>query len=456
MVSPTIIRQLEGIVGKERCLTAEEDRMVYSHDVYCESKPEVVILPTNREEVAEVLKLANRERVPVTPRGSASGLSGMCVPAEGGIVMAMSKMNKILEINKEDRLAVVEPGVITNDLQVAVEAQGAFYPPDPASQTICQIGGNVATNAGGPRCVKYGVTRDYLLGLEAVLPSGEFIKAGGRPIKNVTGYDVTRLLCGSEGTLAVITKIIVKLIAKPEARRTLLVAFRAIDDASTTVSRIMAAGIVPRALELMDQRYVQNCERMYHLGLPTEAAAMLIIEVDGFAETVDRQAKIAREFCEKQGAFQIKLAETEEEADKMWYARKIGSVALYRLSKTMVTEDATVPISQIPTMTRKLKELEKKYNMVIYLLAHAGDGNMHPLMTYDPGNKDESHRVENIIREIFEASIGLGGTITGEHGVGLAKKEFLPLEYGETERTLWRNIKKTFDPNGILNPGKFV
>jgi len=370
--------------------------------------------------------------------------------------MAMSKMNKILEINKEDRLAVVEPGVITNDLQVAVEAQGAFYPPDPASQTICQIGGNVATNAGGPRCVKYGVTRDYLLGLEAVLPSGEFIKAGGRPIKNVTGYDVTRLLCGSEGTLAVITKIIVKLIAKPEARRTLLVAFRAIDDASTTVSRIMAAGIVPRALELMDQRYVQNCERMYHLGLPTEAAAMLIIEVDGFAETVDRQAKIAREFCEKQGAFQIKLAETEEEADKMWYARKIGSVALYRLSKTMVTEDATVPISQIPTMTRKLKELEKKYNMVIYLLAHAGDGNMHPLMTYDPGNKDEAHRVESIIREIFEASIGLGGTITGEHGVGLAKKEFLPLEYGETERTLWRNIKKTFDPNGILNPGKFV
>jgi glycolate dehydrogenase FAD-linked subunit len=187
MVSPTMIRQLEGIVGKERCLTAEEDRMVYSHDVYCESKPEVVVLPTNREEVAEVLKLANRERVPVTPRGSASGLSGMCVPAEGGIVMAMSKMNKILEINKEDRLAVVEPGVITNDLQMAVEAQGVFYPPDPASQTICQIGGNVATNAGGPRCVKYGVTRDYLLGLEAVLPSGEFIKAGGRPIKNVTG-----------------------------------------------------------------------------------------------------------------------------------------------------------------------------------------------------------------------------------------------------------------------------
>ena len=305
MVSQTLIRQLQDIVGKERCLTAEEDRMVYSHDVFCESKPEVVVLPTTREEVSQVLKLANQEKIPVTPRGSASGLSGMCVPAEGGIVMAMSKMNKILEINKEDRLAVVEPGVITNDLQMAVEAQGVFYPPDPASQTICQIGGNVATNAGGPRCVKYGVTRDYLLGLEAVLPSGEFIKAGGRPIKNVTGYDVTRLLCGSEGTLAVITKIIVKLIAKPEARRTLLVAFRSIDDASTTVSRIMAAGIVPRALELMDQRYVQNCERMYHLGLPTEAAAMLIIEVDGFAETVDRQAKIAREFCEKQGAFQI-------------------------------------------------------------------------------------------------------------------------------------------------------
>ena len=456
MVSQTLIHQLQDIVGKERCLTAEEDRMVYSHDVFCESQPEVVVLPATREEVSQVLKLANQEKIPVTPRGSASGLSGLCVPLEGGIVMAMSKMNKILEINPEDRLAVVEPGVITNDLQMAVEAQGVFYPPDPASQTFCQIGGNVGTNAGGPRCVKYGVTRDYLLGLEAVLPSGEIIKAGGRPIKNVTGYDVTRLLCGSEGTLAVITRIIVKLIAKPEARRTLLVAFRSIDDASTTVSRIMAAGIVPRALELMDQRYVQNCERMYHLGLPTDAAAMLIIEVDGFAETVDRQAKIARQFCEAQGAFNIKVAENEEEADKIWVARKLGSTALYRLSKSMVTEDATVPISKIPTMVRKLKEIEAKYNMTIFLLAHAGDGNMHPLMTYDPGNKDESERVEKIIREIFEASIALGGTITGEHGVGIAKKEFLPLEYGEAERNLWRNIKKAFDPNGILNPGKFV
>ena len=304
--------------------------------------------------------------------------------------------------------------------------------------------------------MKYGVTRDYLLGLEAVLPSGEMIKAGGRPIKNVTGYDVTRLLCGSEGTLAVITKIIVKLIAKPEARRTLLVAFRSIDDASTTVSRIMAAGIVPRALELMDQRYVRNCENIYHLGLATDAAAMLIIEVDGFAETVDRQARIAREFCEKEGAFDIKLAQTEEEADRMWMARKLGSVALYRLSKTMVTEDATVPISKIPAMVRRIKEIEGKYNLTVYLLAHAGDGNMHPLLTYDPGNKDEAERVDNLVREIFEASIALGGTLTGEHGIGLAKKPFMHLEISPSELALWKNIKKSFDPNGIMNPGKFV
>jgi glycolate oxidase len=456
MLNKSILNELQDLVGKDRCLTAPEDLMVYSHDVFCQSKPDVVILPTTTEEVSRILKIANREKIPVTPRGSATGLSGMCVPAQGGIVMAMSKMNKILEVNPEDRLAIAEPGVITNDLQVAVEAVGSFYPPDPASQTICQLGGNVATNAGGPRCVKYGVTRDYLLGLEAVLPSGEVVKAGGRPIKNVTGYDVTRLLCGSEGTLAVITKIIVKLIAKPEARRTLLVAFRSIDDASTTVSRIMAAGIVPRALELMDQRYIRNCENMYHLGLPTEAAAMLIIEVDGFAETVDRQANIAWEFCENEGAFDIRLAQTEAEADRMWYARKIGSVALYRLSKTMVTEDATVPISQIPAMVRRLNEIEKKYNMVIYLLAHAGDGNMHPLMTYDPGNKDEAERVDNIIREIFEASIALGGTLTGEHGIGLAKKPFMHLEISPTELDLWKNIKKSFDPNGIMNPGKFV
>ncbi len=206
----------------------------------------------------------------------------------------------------------------------------------------------------------------------------------------------------------------------------------------------------------MDQRYIRNCENMYHLGLPTEAAAMLIIEMDGFAETVDRQAGIAREFCEKEGAFDIRLAQTEAEADRMWYARKIGSVALYRLSKTMVTEDATVPISQIPAMVRRLKEIEKRYNMVIYLLAHAGDGNMHPLMTYDPGNKDEAERVDNIIREIFEASIALGGTLTGEHGIGLAKKPFMHLEISPAELELWKNIKKSFDPNGIMNPGKFV
>lgn len=456
MLAKSIIQELQEVVGEGRCLTAPEDLLVYSHDVFAERKPDIVVLPQTAEEVSKVLKIANREGIPVTPRGSATGLSGMCVPERGGIVMAMSKMNRILEISPEDRLAVVEPGVITNDLQVAVEEQGLFYPPDPASQTICQIGGNVATNAGGPRCVKYGVTRDYLLGLEAVLPSGEIIKTGGRPIKNVTGYDVTRLLCGSEGTLAVITKIIVKLIAKPEARRTLLVAFHSIDDASTTVSRIMAAGIVPRALELMDQRYIANCENLYRLGLPTDAAAMLIIEVDGFLETVDRQARIVKEFCKKQGAFDIKLAQSEEEADRMWMARKLGSVALYRLSKTMVTEDATVPISKIPEMVRRLKEIEKKYNITIYLLAHAGDGNMHPLLTYDPGNKEEAERVDNLVREIFEASISLGGTLTGEHGIGLAKKAFIPLEVSPAEVQVWRNIKYSFDPQGILNPGKFV
>ena len=456
MLAKSIIQELKDLVGKDRCLTAPEDLMVYSHDTFAEHKADVVVLPTGTEEVSRILKLANRERIPVTPRGSATGLSGMCTPERGGIVLAMSKMNKILEVSPEDRLAVVEPGVITNDLQIAAEAAGVFYPPDPASQTICQIGGNVATNAGGPRCVKYGVTRDYLLGLEAVLPSGEVIKTGGRPIKNVTGYDVTRLLCGSEGTLAVITKIIVKLIAKPEARRTLLVGFRSIDDASTTVSRIMAAGIVPRALELMDQHYIQNCEKIYKLGLPMDAAAMLIIEVDGFVETVDRQARIAREFCEAQGAFDIKLAKTEEEAEKLWIARKVGSVALFRVSKMMVAEDATVPISKIPAMVRKIKDIGEKYGMTIYLLAHAGDGNMHPLLTYDPGKKEEVERMENASREIFEASIALGGTLTGEHGIGLDKKRFLPLEVSPAEVQIWKNIKNSFDPNGIMNPGKFV
>ena len=456
MLPKPIVHELHNIVGKDRCLEAPEDLMVYSHDVYAENKPDIVVLPMTTEEVSRVLMVASRGKIPVTPRGSASGLSGMCTPAQGGIVMAMSKMNKILEVNPEDRLAVLEPGVITQDLQEAAEKVGAFYPPDPASQSICQIGGNVASNAGGPRCVKYGVTRDYLLGLEAALPSGEVIKTGGRPIKNVTGYDVTRLLCGSEGTLAVITRVTVKLIPKPEARRTLLVAFRSIDDASTTVSRIMAAGILPRALELMDNGYIRVTDRIFKLGLPVEAAAMLIIEVDGFAETVDRQARKAREFCEAQGAFDIKLAENEAESDRLWVARKLGSVALYRISKTMVTEDATVPISKIPAMVQKINEVKEKYRVPIYLLAHAGDGNMHPLITYDPDDKDETERVEKAVKEIFEASIALGGTLTGEHGVGLAKKSFLPMEITPGELQVWRNIKKSFDPEGILNPGKFV
>ncbi len=456
MLNNQVIRELQDIVGKDRCLTAPEDLMVYSHDVYAECPPEAVVLPMTKEEVSKVMKMASREKIPVTPRGSATGLSGMCTPVKGGIVMAMSKMNRILEINPEDRLAVVEPGVITQDLQETVERMNLFYPPDPASQSICQIGGNVASNAGGPRCVKYGVTRDYLLGLEAVLASGEIIRTGGRPIKNVTGYDVTRLLCGSEGTLAVITKVILKLISKPEARRTLLVAFRSIDDASTTVSKIMAAGILPRALELMDDKYIVITEKLFKLGLPVEAAALLIIEVDGFAETVDRQAQVAKQFCEAQGAFDIKLAQNEAEADKLWTARKVGSVALYRLSKTMLVEDATVPLSKIPAMVRRINEIAEKYRVPVYLLAHAGDGNMHPLITYDPGNKEEAERVDHAAREIFEASIGLGGTLSGEHGIGLAKKGFLSLEVTPGELQVWKNIKKSFDPEGILNPGKFV
>lgn len=451
-----ILRELREIVGQDRCLDRPEDLMVYSHDVFAEKTPDAVVLPQTTEEVSRIMRFASREGIPVTPRGSATGLSGMCTPEHGGIVLAMSKMNKILEIAPEDRLAIIEPGVVTQDFQEAVERAGVFYPPDPASQSVCQMGGNVATNAGGPRCVKYGVTRDYLLGLEAVLASGEVIKTGGRPIKNVTGYDMTRLLCGSEGTLAVITKIIVKLVPKPEARRTLLVAFHSIDDASTTVSKIMAAGILPRALELMDNHYIRTTERIFKLGLPVDAAALLIIEVDGFAETVDRQARIAKEFCEAQGAFDIKLAENEAEADRLWVARKVGSVALFRISKMMITEDATVPLSKIPAMVRKINEIGEKYRIPIYLLAHAGDGNMHPLITYDPQNPEESARVDNAVKELFEASIALGGTLSGEHGIGLAKKSFLHLEVTPAELQVWKNIKQSFDPKGILNPGKFV
>ena len=452
----SLIRGFRKIVGPRRCLHAPEDLYAYSHDCYARGKPDLVLLPHSAEEVSGILRLADQERIPIVPRGGATSLCGSTAPIQGGIVLAMNQMNRILEVNREDRLAVVEPGVVTIRLHQAVEAVGLFYPPDPASYNMSLMGGNVATNAGGPRCLKYGVTRDYLLGLEVVLANGDVLHTGSRAVKDVTGYDLTRLICGSEGTLGVITQITVRLIPKPEAKRTLLASLHTVEDAGRMVSRIIAAGIIPTTLEFMDQSYLESVEALMHMGLPTEAGAMLLIEVDGFEEAVERQARIVQNFCREHGATDVTVAKTQEESDLLWRGRRMGTVALMRSAKLMVSHDVTVPASRISDIVSHTHKVSRENDLKVVILGHAGDGNMHPIFLLDPSVEGEMKRFHQASRELFRFTVACGGTLSGEHGIGIEKQPFLDLQMDEVGMRTMRAIKKALDPNGILNPGKFV
>jgi glycolate oxidase len=443
-------------VDPRRCLHTPEDLYAYSHDCYARGNPELVLLPRTREEVSRILAIADKERIPVTPRGGATSLCGTTTPNKGGIVLAMNQMNRILEISTEDRLAVVEPGLVTLKLHQAVEAQGMFYPPDPASYSMSLIGGNVATNAGGPHCFKYGVTRDYILALEVVLAGGEVLKTGSRAVKDVTGYDLTRLFCGSAGTLGVITQATVRLIPKPEAKRTILTSFRTVEEATRMVSRIVSAGIVPATLEFMDQAYLQAVEGLMRLGLPTEAGAMLIIEVDGFEESVARQARTVEAFCREHGALDVAVARTQEESDQLWKGRRMGTVALMRQGRRRISHDATVPASRIPELVARTHEVARQYGLRVVILGHAGDGNMHPIFFLETGSDEEMQRFHEASRDLFEFTVSCGGTLSGEHGVGLEKLPFMDLQVDAVGMRVMRSIKRALDPNGILNPGKFV
>lgn len=449
------IKPLSKIVGSENVLHTLEDRMCYSYDgTFRTFMPEIIVRPDGTLEVQAIVKFASEHKVPLYPRGAGTGLSGGSVPVKGGIVMDLTRMNRILEIDAKNLLVVVEPGVVTAELHRTVEALGLYYPPDPASIKTCTIGGNVAESAGGPCAIKYGVTRDYVMGLEIVTAAGEIINTGGRTVKNVSGYDLTRLFVGSEGTLGVVTKAILKLIPKPEAKKTILSIFPKLDGAADTVPQIIAEGIIPACLEIMDDVAINCVENHRHLGLPRDAEAILLIEVDGDKEVVEKQARIIARICEENGASEVKVAKDDLEAEQLWIARRAVSAAVLQLNPTKISEDATVPRTQIPEMIRRLKQIGKKYDLPMTVYGHAGDGNLHPNIVTNLRDSEAMERVEKAIEEIFKVTIELGGTLTGEHGIGIMKAPFMKLQFTPEEMHYFKEIKKAFDPHNILNPGK--
>ncbi len=448
-------KQIEHIVGRGKVLDDQETKICYSYDATnIRYLPDWVVFPETAQQISEILKLANRARFPVIPRGAGTGFTGGTLPVQGGVVLVLTKMNRILKIDPENLLAVVEPGVVNFDLQKEVEKLGLFYPPDPASLKTSTIGGNVAECAGGPRAVKYGVTKDYVMGLEAVLPTGEIISTGVQTVKGVVGYDLTKLLVGSEGTLGIITQITLRLLPLPKAKRTLLAIFPDIEAAGMTVSQVISSRIIPTTLEFMDNASIRCVEDYLHIGLPVEAGALLLIEVDGIPETIAQETDEIRTICQANRAIEVKVARDEKEADELWQARRSMSAAVVKLNPTKINEDITVPRSKVAEILRRVEAIAKKYNLIIVNFGHAGDGNIHVNVMIDKKRADEAERAHRAVEEIFAAALELRGTLSGEHGIGITKAPFIGLEIGDIGLEVMKRIKKSFDPNNILNPGK--
>jgi len=454
-LTDTAFRKLQNIVGKSSCSRKKEDLVCYAYDATARTYfPDAVCFPGNTKEVSAVLNLANSEGFFVIPRGSGSGMTGGSLAVSGGVILVMARFNRILEIDKDNLIAHVEPGVVTGRFHRAVEREGLFYPPDPASSEFATLGGNMAECAGGPRAVKYGVTRDYVLGLEAVLPTGEIIHTGVQTSKGVVGYDLTRLLIGSEGTLGIITQMILRLLPLPETVRAMTAVFDKIETAAETVSEVIRRGIIPRTIEFMDNASIRCVESRLKIGLPVEAEALLLIEVDGKVDETDVVIEQLKTVCMSLGAKNVKIAETKEEADNLWKARKSISPALFQFAPDKINEDIVVPRSKIPDMVRKINSLKEKTGLTMVSFGHAGDGNIHFNIMLDKKNKTELKKAEYAIDVLFDYTLELGGTISGEHGVGITKAAYIEKEIGSVELNLMKKIKKVFDPKGILNPGK--
>ncbi len=452
MLKPSVVKELKKIVGPAHLATTPEERVAYSYDAtQREALPWAVVRPASTQEVSEIILLANRELFPVVPRGAGTGMSGGSVPIQGGLVLSFERMSRILEIDDENLIAVVEPGVVTGDLQRVVEERGLFYPPDPASHQFCTIGGNVAECAGGLRAVKYGVTKDYVLGLEVVLPTGEIIRTGARTAKSVAGYDLTKLMVGSEGTLGVATMIILKLLPLPESVRTLSAFFNTIEGAASAAAKIISNRIIPRALEFIDRYALRAVERYLKEDISGGAAAMLLVEVDGPADTTNRENARIADIMAQAGSVRVTIAESNAEREHLWKARRSISPALFTLKPKKINEDIVVPRSRIPDILQEIDGIANRYDLLIVNFGHAGDGNIHTNIMIDDADVP---RAEAAVREIFAATLRMGGSITGEHGIGLSKAAYLPMEVRPAALAAMRHIKQALDPNNILNPGK--
>ncbi|BAC14787.1 glycolate oxidase subunit [Oceanobacillus iheyensis HTE831] len=456
MLDKSIIERFKNIVGEKNVETSSMSLHSYSYDATpgFRKTPDIVIAPHNTEEIAEIVKICNDHKIPLTPRGSGTNLSAGTTPLKGGVVLLFKLLNNILEIDDQNLTVTVQPGVVTKSLIEKVEAKGLLYPPDPSSMNISTIGGNINENSGGLRGLKYGVTRDYVLGLTIVLPNGDIIKTGGKLAKDVAGYDLTRLFVGSEGTLGIITEAILKLVPMPEYKKTMLATYEDIDDAAKTVSAIIENRIIPATLEFLDQPTVEVVEEYNQIGLPTDAKAILLIEQDGPESVVNKDIDKIAEICKELHAVTVSVAKNEQEATALTTARRSALSTIARLRPTTFLEDATVPRSQVAPMVKEINRIAEKYNVKICTFGHAGDGNLHPTVPTDVRDKEEYHRVEQAFAEIFEKAVELGGTITGEHGVGAMKAPFLKLKLGEEGVRALKNIKQSFDPNNIMNPGK--
>jgi glycolate oxidase len=453
------IKKLKAIVGEKHLATASEDLMCYSYDgTGMEFMPAAVAFPGSAAEICSIMELANQDLFPVIPRGAGTGMTGGALPAEGGLILVTSRLNKILEIDTENQIAVVEPGVITGQFQAAVKKEGLYYPPDPASSDFCTMGGNVAECSGGPSAVKYGVTRDYVIGLEVILPDGRLMHTGVRTAKGVVGYDFTRLFIGSEGTLGIVSKIVVRLLTLPTHKKTFLVLTESMQQATVLVSEILKSGIMPSTLEYMDSTALSVVNDYLPLEMPKNTRSLLLIEVDGDEQSTAAQGEkllILLEDRQKyQGILEVRQAKNESEALDLWKARRSISPATFALRPHKISEDVVVPRSKIPQLVDFIEKLAIELGIVILTFGHAGDGNIHVNIMIDRDNPEENEKGREAKRRLFDHVIALQGTLSGEHGIGITKAPFIALELDETSLEFMEKIKTLFDPNNILNPGK--
>jgi glycolate oxidase len=455
---PQVLRDLRAIVGADGVIAGEQELLVYECDAYTMEKhlPGVVVLPRSTEEVAAIVRLCARHQLPIIPRGAGTSLSGTVLAVTGGVMIAVTRMNRVLEVDYRNRRALVEAGCVNAWVTNAVKARGLFYAPDPSSQSACTIGGNIGTNSGGPHTLKYGVTTNHVLGYELVLPDGEVVWLGARPDggEDVEGYDLRGAALGSEGMFGVVTRALVKLIRAPQAFKTLLGVFETVDQASEAVSAIIGAGMVPGALEMMDQLIIQAVEAAYHFGFPLDAGAVLIVELDGLAAGLDAQADRVVELCRQNGAREVRIARDEQERADLWKCRKRAFGAIGRLSPNFITQDGVVPRSRLPEMMRFIRECSEKYGLRIPNVFHAGDGNLHPLILYDERDADQIRRALAASDDILTRCVELGGSVTGEHGIGAEKIDFMAKQFSPDDLDAMRMLRRVFDPEGRCNPHK--